>query len=118
MRLALLFTAFASAASAQGVRDSDILLDADEMASALSGHVVEFFDGSKSHYAADGAYRYTYTDGEPPFRGTYEVNDQSGVCVTFDNGFSRCDMFVRSGERLVLIIDDGTRFPVRRRTPN
>ena len=118
MRLALLFASFATAASAQGVRDSDIMLDANEMASTLSGHVVEFFDGSKSYYAADGAYHYTYTDDGPPFRGTYEVNDQSGVCVTFDNGFSRCDMYVRSGERLVLIIEDGTRFPVRSRTPN
>ena len=41
-------------------------------------------------------------------------DDGSGVvCSAFDNGFSRCDMYVDDGARLVLITEDGTRFPVR-----
>lgn len=105
------------AAEAQGLRDSDTLLTEAQMAETLSGHIVEFYDGSKSRYRADGRYSYTYTDDTEPFLGTYALRDGSTVCVLFDNGFERCDTYVRAGERLVLIIADGTRFPVRTRSP-
>ncbi len=83
----------------------------------LSGQVVQFFDGSKARYGSDGSYAYTYTDDQEPFVGTYSAAEGGEVCVTFDNGFSRCDTFVLSGDRLTLIIEDGTRFPVQRVAP-
>ncbi len=101
---------------AQGIRDSDRRLDASEMTEILAGRVVEFYDGSKSRYGTDGSYRYTYTDDDPPFLGQYTTADDSTVCVTFENGASRCDHFVMDGERLILVIEDGTRFPVRNLT--
>mgnify|MGYP001798216536 CR=1 FL=1 len=107
----------ATSATAQGVRDSDTRLSADETRAKLAEQVVEFFDGSKARYGGDGAYAYTYTDDGPAFRGTYVANDGGEVCVGFDNGFDRCDTYVLSGDRLVLIIADGTRFPARSVTP-
>lgn len=86
------------------------------MQSLLSGQVIEFFDGSKSRYDVDGSYGYTYTDDGPVWRGRYETFDDSRVCVDFDNGSARCDLFVQDGQRLVLITADGTRFPVRNRS--
>lgn len=85
------------------------------MSELLSGQIIEFFDGSKSRYATNGQYAYTYTDDGPEWTGTYRVADDSLVCVDFDNGSSRCDRFVRDGARVVLIIENGTRFPVRNR---
>ena len=111
-----LFALIASPAFADGVRDSDVQLDRAGMDALLTGKVVTFFDGSKSSYAPDGSYGYTYTDDGPVWRGQYTLGDDSRVCVEFQNGSSRCDMFVMDGERAVLITDDGIRFPVRNLT--
>lgn len=117
MRLALFLSVFALPALAQeGMRSGDVVLDRVGMEDLLSGQVIEFYDGSKSRYDADGTYGYTYTDDGPVWTGRYEVFDDSRVCVSFDNGSARCDLFVRAGERVVLITGDGTRFPVRNRS--
>lgn len=100
----------------EGVRAGDTILNQSDMADLLTGQIVEFFDGSKSRYDADGRYAYTYTDDGPEWTGTYRLLDDSLVCVDFDNGSARCDRFVRDGDRVVLIIEDGTRFPVRNLT--
>ncbi len=99
-----------------GLRATDTVLSQTEMADLLTGQIVEFFDGSKSRYEANGRYVYTYTDDGPEWTGTYSVADESLVCVDFDNGSARCDRFVRNGNRVVLIIENGTRFPVRNLT--
>ena len=103
-------------AAQEGIRSGDTILAKTDMQTLLQGRVVEFFDGSKSRYAEDGSYAYTYTDDGPQWTGVYRLFDDSQVCVDFDNGSSRCDRFVRSGERVILIIEDGTRFPVRNLT--
>ncbi len=110
--LFLIFAPFAAFAQ-EGIRTTDTVLTGPEMSELLSGRLVEFFDGSKSRYSTDGSYAYTYTDEGPAWTGTYTVADDSVVCVDFDNGSTRCDRFVRDGERVVLVIEDGTRFPVR-----
>ncbi|MEM1064949.1 MAG: hypothetical protein AAGJ74_05570 [Pseudomonadota bacterium] len=100
-------------AAAQDLRPGDTPFAPEDLAVALAGTTVEFFDGSKARYAGDGSYAYTYTDDGPVWSGRYETAPDSKVCVVFDNGFARCDTYVMAGERLTLIIDDGTRFPVR-----
>ena len=114
--LAILLLATCPAFAQEGVRGSDTVLDRAGMDALLTGQTVEFFDGSKSRYGADGRYGYTYTDDGPVWAGSYTLHDESRVCVDFDNGSRRCDRFVRDGERVVLITDDGVRFPVRNRT--
>ncbi|NNE89020.1 MAG: hypothetical protein HKN27_13170 [Silicimonas sp.] len=114
MRYALALAALiATPTYANGLRDSDLQLDLAGMDALLTGKVVTFYDGSKSTYAPGGAYGYTYIDDGPVWRGQYTLRDDSRVCVVFENGSERCDMFVMDGERAVLITDDGTRFPVR-----
>lgn len=108
---------WAQAAATQGIRPTDRLLTTGETAAALSGQAVEFFDGSVARYGPGDAYSYAYRDGDPPFRGTWAAAGDGRVCVTFENGFDRCDTYVMGGGRLVLIIADGTRFPVRRIAP-
>ena len=97
------------------VRDSDRVLDADGMAADVVGRTHEFFDGGVSFFSVSGTYTYTYTDGARSY-GSYALKDdgQDGVvCSDFDNGFSRCDKYVHDGTRLVLLTEDGNRFPVK-----
>lgn len=115
MRMLLFLALMALPASAQGLRSTDTELDAEAIDTALSGQMVEFFDGSKSYYYADGTYIYTYVDDGEKWNGTYALGSAGSVCVKFEIGGSRCDTFVMDGDRLVLIIADGTRFPVRDR---
>lgn len=112
---AIVLMSFTVAAKAQGMRPSDSALDEARLSAALSGQVIEFFDGSKSYYYADGSYIYTYVDGGETWDGTYVLGPKGSVCVDFVVSGSRCDTFIMDGDRLVLIIADGTRFPVRQR---
>ncbi len=95
-------------------RAGDDVFDAVGLETHLSGRAIEFFDGSKSSFGADKTYGYTYTDDGPVWSGVWRTDADSRVCVDFDNGSSRCDHIVLDGDRTVLIIEDGTRFPVRR----
>ena len=113
-RFLILPALFLPALAGAEPRASDQLFDADGLSTHLSGRVIEFFDGSKSRYGADRTYGYTYTDDGPVWSGIWSTDANSRVCVDFDNGSSRCDHIVLDGDRTVLIIDDGTRFPVRR----
>ncbi|MEM8538010.1 MAG: hypothetical protein AAGF56_09130, partial [Pseudomonadota bacterium] len=72
----------------------------------------EFFDGGVSFFSVTGSYSYTYPDGGIAY-GNYALREGGVVCSTFNHGFSRCDMYVNDGTRLVLITEGGTRFPVR-----
>jgi hypothetical protein len=101
----------------EGRRAGDVPFSQADLVQVLSGQVLEFHDGSLASYRADGGYAYAYAPGEPPFAGTYTVTGDSSVCVEFDNGFDRCDRIVRNGDRLMLIIARGDRFPVKSRTP-
>ena len=94
-------------------RAGDTTFDAMGLAAHLSGQQLEFFDGSKSRFDANQRYGYTYTDDGPVWAGEWRTDEAGRVCVDFDNGSSRCDYIVLDGSRTVLIIEDGTRFPVR-----
>jgi hypothetical protein len=115
--LAVLAVLAPVAAGAQGARAGDETFGAPALSDVLSGRTLEFFDASLARYSADGRYAYRYRPGDPPFRGRWETTPDSEVCVEFDNGFSRCDRIVRAEGRLVLITEDGLRFPVREVRP-
>lgn len=112
--LFLILLTLAGSATAQDFvpRSGDRILDAQDMASDVVGRSHEFFDGGVSSFAAGGSYSYTYPGGGTAF-GTYALRADGVVCSDFNHGFSRCDMYVHDGTRLVLITQDGARFPVR-----
>jgi hypothetical protein len=118
MRLiTVLFLIGASAATAQDFvpRSSDAVLDRASMEQAVIGETHEFYDGGQSFFSVSGTYTYTYSDGTRAYgRWAWPQDNQDGViCTAFNHGFQRCDMYVRAGDRLVLITEDGSRFPVR-----
>ncbi len=96
------------------LRQGDVPLSSDEL-DALAGQTLTFYDDGQSRYSAGGAYSYTYSaaNGGGTAYGTYHVASDGSVCTDFRNGFSRCDLYVRSGGRLILINEKGERYPVR-----
>jgi hypothetical protein len=113
MKLLIALLVLPTALHAQGLRDGDRQMDRDGLMATLSGQAVAFHDGSVARYRGDGTYSYTYQPADPPFVGRFEAGNDSRVCVTFDNGFYRCDTFVFARERLVLITEGGERFPAK-----
>ena len=113
MRIMVLgFVLIAGATSAQDLRDGDVVLSPADMAETLRGHTHEFHDGGRSFFSITESYSYTYPDGGVAY-GTYELRDDGVVCTFFNHGFERCDTYVRNGDRLILINEDGLRFPVK-----
>nr|WP_245220560.1 MULTISPECIES: hypothetical protein [unclassified Ruegeria] len=93
------------------VKPGDVPLTVAEL-DALAGQTLTFYDDGQAKFSAGGAYSYTYAGGDSAF-GTYSIADDGSVCIAYRNGFSRCDLYVHSGERLILIDQKGDRYPVR-----
>lgn len=110
----LAFALLPAAAIAQDwiLRADDLKLSDQELHTAIVGQTLIFYDNGQSAFQADGSYAYTYDQGGSAL-GSYELQDDSTVCIAYQNGFSRCDMYVRNGERLVLLTAKGERFPIR-----
>ena len=118
MRLAVALVLLAAPALAQEwkLRDGDVPLEPGALAERLVGRTVTFYDDGQSYYFPDGRYTYTYAGGGVAY-GYFRLGEGGTVCVEFVNGFSRCDRYVRAGARLVLLTEDGERFPVRPSQP-
>lgn len=96
-----------------GQRPSDVTFTEQGLESLITDAMVRFQDGSVAEYFRDRNYVYTAGDGRTSYHGTWEVYDGGQVCVRFDNGFARCDTYVRSANKMVLILASGDRYPVR-----
>lgn len=107
-----LLTALPLAAADWALRDTDRVLSRDEVELLTSGRTITFYDDGQSKYSDGGAYSYTYASGESAF-GQYEIAEDGTVCIAYNNGFGRCDRYVESGTRIVLLTENGLRFPVR-----
>ncbi|MGA9252898.1 MAG: hypothetical protein WBV71_10690 [Roseobacter sp.] len=94
------------------VRDSDRVLSRDEVKTLTAGHTLVFYDDGRSKYSVGGSYSYTYASGDAAY-GQYEIAQDGTVCISYRNGFSRCDRYVENGDRIILLTEKGLRFPVR-----
>ena len=107
----------ATPASAQNyeTRSTDTLLNAAAVSAIILGRDLEFFDGGVSRYSPGGSYSWTYAEnnGGGNWFGTHQISADGTVCIDFRTLRSRCDMFVEAGDRLILLTEDGQRFPVR-----
>lgn len=112
--LALVMTCIPAAlwAADWALRDSDRTLTRDEVETLTVGQTIVFYDDGRSKYSAGGSYSYTYASGDAAY-GQYEITEDGTVCIAYRNGFSRCDRYVQSGQRIVLLTEKGERFPIR-----
>ena len=104
--------AIAAVADSWALRDSDRVLSRAEVDALTQGRTIEFYDDGQSRYFEDGGYSYTYASGAQAF-GRYSIADDGTVCIEYRNGFDRCDRYVEAGGRIVLLTEDGLRFPIR-----
>ncbi len=105
---------FARPALAEGwaMKPGDVSLTSSEIAAFIAKNEVRFYDGGQSDYGADGTYAYVYSN-EDRAEGRYRIEADGSVCVDFVNGFSRCDLYVRNGDRVLLIDEKGDRYPLQ-----
>ena len=117
MKYAVLLIALATPVAAQdyAVRSADIVLTSASLSDQILDRDLEYFDGGICRYDTNGAYAWTYADnnGGGVHRSVHVMRDDGVVCITYDAGPTRCDMFVVSSGRLILLTDDGQRYPVR-----
>jgi len=105
----------ASTATAQdwNLRDTDQVLDAEALGLIADGGALTYFDDGVSLFSAGGAYSYTYANNGGTAFGRFRLAGEGQICIDYRNGFSRCDMYVRNGGRLVLLTENGERFPIK-----
>ena len=115
MRWVFIFLISAVPAAAQdwALQSGDRLMDRAEVVALVEGNTLVFFDDGQSKFSPGGAYSYTYANGGGTAFGVFEVGADGTVCIAYRNGFSRCDRYVRSGDRVVMLTARGERFPIR-----
>jgi len=106
-----------SVARAGGMITGDALLDQARLSDLLVGRTMTFYDDGRSVFARNGDYSYTYFQGGTAL-GRFEIGTDGAVCIAFQNGFSRCDIYVMNNDRLIMITKDGTRFPIKKLLEN
>ncbi len=110
--IAMFLIPTAAAAQDWALRAGDKLLSHMEVAQLTTGQTLVFYDDGQSKFSAGGAYSYTYASGQSAY-GRYRIEPDGTVCIQYRNGFARCDRYVQSGTRIVLLTEDGQRFPIR-----
>lgn len=91
----------------------DMPLSPLELGSLADGGALTFHDDGVSRFSPGGSYSYTYADNGGTAFGTFDVREDGRVCIDFRNGMGRCDLYVRNGLRLILLSENGNRFPVK-----
>lgn len=114
MRSLVLLVLFAVPAQAQNwaLRGGDAVLGPGDISTRIVGQTLVFHDNGRAKFSAGGAYSYSYDGGGTSF-GSFTVGEAGMICITFRNGWSRCDKYVDAGGRLVLLTEKGERYPIR-----
>ncbi len=92
--------------------EGDVALSHAEVSQMTQRPFVEFYEGGRSRYSVGGSYSYTYANGGTSF-GRFNVEQDGRICISYRNGRRRCDRFVHSHGKLVMLTQDGQRFPIR-----
>jgi hypothetical protein len=108
----LIFVLAAAQAQAWADRAGDAALTGATLRASLIRRTHAFFHGGQARFSDGGAYSCTYGRGGKAF-GTFEIFDDGRVCTIFRHGFERCDRYLLNAGRLVLLTEDGLRFPIR-----
>ncbi|MDA0963063.1 MAG: hypothetical protein O2898_09110 [Proteobacteria bacterium] len=91
----------------------DMPLSVDDLGSLTNGGSLTFHDDGISRFSAGGSYSYTYANQGGTAFGTFDIRDDGKICIDFRNGAGCCDLYVRNGLRLILLTENGERFPVK-----
>lgn len=105
----------AGSASAQdwNLHEMDIPLDMTQLWDLTAESTLTFPDDGESRFSIGGSYAYTFPDEGRTEFGQFSLEQDGRVCIDFKNGGSRCDLFVMNNKLLIMISEQGDRFPVR-----
>lgn len=95
------------------MRTGDTPLSLVEAQDLTNGQTLTFYDDGQAKFSVGGSYSYTYANNGGTAFGRFNVDTDGKVCIAFANGFDRCDVFVQSGGRLVMLTEKGERYPIR-----
>lgn len=112
----LILLASPLAAQDYALRDSDDAIFWIDLRDMIDARDIEFYDGGVSTYNfTDQSYAWTYSaeNGGGVWSGTFMMWEDGTLCITYESGRERCDVFVMSNDRLTLLTEDGQRYPVR-----
>lgn len=115
MRFLVFLLCLAAPAAAQdwALRSTDTVLDRSAVLALVEGRTLTFFDDGQSKFSAGGAYSYTYANGGGSAFGRFDVAQDGTVCIAYRNGRGRCDRYVQNAGRIVMLTENGERFPIR-----
>lgn len=99
------------------MRAGDVLFTQPELTARVSGQTLTFYDNGRSIFAADGSYQWVYAGGGI-WQGSWVAGLDSTICITYVTNVTRCDLYVKNKGRLVLISEEGDRFPVQSTNPS
>jgi len=80
-------------------------------AGAIRGRTILLDEGSTLEYRADGSYVYSL--GDRVSRGKWRIGANGAVCVDFERGGGRCDIYLEQNGSLYLRNSRGNQFKVR-----
>lgn len=115
MRMIVLLALLATPAAAENwaIRNGDTVLSRGDVLRLIEGRTLVYFDNGESKFSAGGAYSYTYANGGGTAFGRFDVATDGTVCIAYRNGRARCDRYVETDGRYVMLTESGDRFPIR-----
>lgn len=112
--IAFLFSTTAAAAQSNlPVHSGETALTRVEVIALTTDATLVFYDNGQSKFSTGGAYSYTYANNGGTAFGAFRIEDDGVVCIDYRNGRTRCDRYVRSRDRIVMITETGERYPIR-----
>lgn len=96
-----------------GMRINDVFLTRSGLDQKLPGRVVELQTGARMYFRDNGTWSMEPRDGVQGPTGRYSFGPKGQVCVRYDGGGGRCDSYVRSVKKYVMIDGNGQRHEVK-----
>ena len=106
--LVSLGTAIAVLAGEWKTEAGDRLLSKDELTQMVAGKTLAYEGGAKSVLDENGGYKF-YVGGKV-YLYSYEITENSELCIASSDYGGRCDLIVMNGARIISINDKGERF--------
>ncbi len=111
----LLFSSFSSELLAEewNLRPGELQLNYEQVTELTTNRTLNFFNNGQSKYSVGGAYSHSFPDEGGTQFGVFDVRRDGRVCVNFRNGENRCNLYLKSHGLLLMLTEEGDRFPVK-----
>ncbi len=88
-------------------------LNYEQVTELTADRTLTFYDNGQSRFSPEGAYSYSYPDGDITTFGVIDVRRDGKVCVNFRRGEHKCYLLLKSRGLILMLTKEGKRFPVK-----